>query len=65
MRIALSVTNGQNYSEVSEELAKLRAEIKSEVKEFVREAELQYLKTNSPPAAGVPVTARSGDLGNP
>ena len=52
MRIALSVTKGQSYSEVSEELAKLRAEIKSEVKAFVQEAELQYLKTH-PPAAEV------------
>jgi hypothetical protein len=48
IRIALSVTKGQPYSEVSEELVKLRAEIKSEVKAFVREAELQYLKTHPP-----------------
>jgi len=35
MRIALSVAKGQRYSEVSEELASLRAEIKSEVRTFV------------------------------
>ena len=46
IRIALSVIKGQSYSEVSEKLARLRAEIKSEVKAFVREAELRYLKTH-------------------
>ena len=54
MRIALSVTKGQSYSEVFEELAKLRADIKSEVIAFVQEAELQYLKTHPPPAAARP-----------
>ena len=51
MHIALSVAKGQSYSEVSEDLAKLRAGIKSEVKAFVREAELQYLNAHPPPTA--------------
>ena len=51
IRIALSVTEGERFSEVSEELIKLRAEIKAGVEAFVRKAELQYLKTHPPPSA--------------
>ena len=54
IRIALSIRKGQHYSEVSEALTRLRAEIKSDVKRFVLEAELQYLKTHTPTGTAFP-----------
>jgi len=41
-RIALSVHEGQLYSTVEESVKALRAQIKQEVQEFVRQAEVEY-----------------------
>lgn len=46
VRIALSVRKAERYSDVLQELTQLRAEIKEDVKPFVKKAESVYLSTH-------------------
>lgn len=47
--VAFCVHNGQAYSEISDQVLNLRGQIKSEVANFVRQAEQKYLETHKRP----------------